>query len=439
MAGGARAQSSREGGAAGEPRSFGRRVLLLAGGTAVGQAIVIGASPLLTRIYTPEDFGYLGAYAAVLALLVAVASLRYHLAIPLPADDEDGAALLLVSLAIVVVVSALLAVVLALFASELFALFGAEHLQGFSWVLVLGVLGAGAYQAFTYWSIRKQSFRPLAITKVTQGLMLAVSQVGLGLITKGPFGLLVGDVVGRSAGTGMLARLSIPSIDLRSLRSWARVRANLVRYKRFPTFSTVSALLNSGGLQLPALLILSFYGPQVAGWYALTMRVFGLPMSMLGTSASQVYTSSIAELIRNREDPTRLFLRTSLRLLVIGLPISGLLAIVGPQLFALVFSSEWVEAGLFARILAPMFLVQFIASPLSQTLNVLERQDVQFWWDAMRLALVAGVLFAVNGLELSATASIVGVSASLFVAYVVLYLTCLYVIRRPRFTPGQLA
>lgn len=405
-------------------QSFGRRVMLLVGGTAIGQAIVVGASPLLTRIYSPDDFGFLGAYAALLSLLVAVATFRYHLAIPLPDSEQDGLTLVLVSLANVALVATLVAILIGLFGEQLLSLFAAGALANYGWILVLGVIGSGAYQTLTYWAIRQQSFRPLATTKVTQGVVLAISQIGLGLATSGPFGLLLGDALGRSAGTGMLARLTLPNLRSLATATRARVSQVLKRYRRFPIYSTPSALLNTGGLQLPALLLLAFYGPQVAGWYALTMRVFGVPLSLLGTSASQVYTSSIAEAIRSGKGFSPLFKRTAARLVLIGLPIAGLVAILGPAAFAFVFSSEWTEAGLFARILAPMFLVQFVASPLSQTLNVLERQDLQFIWDANRLLLVGAALIAGNVFDLPAHLAIAAVSAALTLAYVALFVMC---------------
>ena len=40
---------------------FGRGVLVLSGGTAASQALIVLASPLLTRAYTPADFGVYGA------------------------------------------------------------------------------------------------------------------------------------------------------------------------------------------------------------------------------------------------------------------------------------------------------------------------------------------------------------------------------------------
>ncbi|MGQ9623675.1 MAG: lipopolysaccharide biosynthesis protein, partial [Candidatus Caldatribacteriaceae bacterium] len=73
---------------------FGRSVLLLAGGTALGQAVTVLVSPILTRLYSPEDFGVFGVYASLLGIVAVIASLRYEYAIPLPEEDETAANIL---------------------------------------------------------------------------------------------------------------------------------------------------------------------------------------------------------------------------------------------------------------------------------------------------------------------------------------------------------
>jgi O-antigen/teichoic acid export membrane protein len=50
----------------------------------LGQAITVLVSPILTRLYTPEDFGVFGVYASILGIVTVVASLRYEYALPLP-------------------------------------------------------------------------------------------------------------------------------------------------------------------------------------------------------------------------------------------------------------------------------------------------------------------------------------------------------------------
>ena len=84
---------------------FARSVSFLAGGTAAGQAITVLAAPLLTRLYSPEDFGLLAVYTSLLMTIGVIASLRYQLAIPLPKSDEEAAHVVVLSLFIVLGIS----------------------------------------------------------------------------------------------------------------------------------------------------------------------------------------------------------------------------------------------------------------------------------------------------------------------------------------------
>lgn len=405
--------------------NFVKNVAVLAGGTALGQAIVVLASPLLTRLYTPEDFGYLAAYASLLSIIVVVGSLKYQLAIPLPEADEDAFNLLALSFIALGAVTGLVSLALWAFGAELLNLLNASILQPYLWLLPLGLLGAGAYQALSYWAIRKNIYRHLAMTKLTQGVGLVVTQIILGLAKLGPIGLIIGDVVGRAAGSSNLARAMLPRGLWRSL-SLKRIAKNASRYRRFPLLSSGSALLNSAGLQLPSLMLLAFYGPQIAGWFALSQRLIGIPMTLIGTSVSQVYIGQAARLARESPSQLRsLFFKTTYRLLLLAAVPSMTLFALGPWLFSLIFGSDWLQSGLYARILAPMFLLQFAIVPLSQTLNILERQDLQLVWDAGRFALVLGAFWTAQLMTWSDTQAMIGFSAVMALAYGCLWLLSL--------------
>ena len=55
-----------------------RAVALLVTGSAFGQLLVLVASPLLTRLYSPDDFGVLGVFSALLGLFGTAVCLRYE-------------------------------------------------------------------------------------------------------------------------------------------------------------------------------------------------------------------------------------------------------------------------------------------------------------------------------------------------------------------------
>ena len=64
--------------------SFARSVGVLAGGTAAAQAIVVLVQPVITHLYTPEDFSVLAVYSSILGIVAGVACLRPDVASQCP-------------------------------------------------------------------------------------------------------------------------------------------------------------------------------------------------------------------------------------------------------------------------------------------------------------------------------------------------------------------
>ena len=87
--------------------SFTTDVLKLVTGTTFAQVITILASPLLTRLYGPEAFGFLALFTSITSIIGVIACMRYEMAIMLPKTDEEAANLLGLCLPSVAVISGL--------------------------------------------------------------------------------------------------------------------------------------------------------------------------------------------------------------------------------------------------------------------------------------------------------------------------------------------
>ncbi|MBN2290855.1 MAG: oligosaccharide flippase family protein [Pirellulales bacterium] len=400
---------------------FTQNVVVLAGGTVAGQAVVIAASPILTRLYTPEDFGMLGVYVSLLGLVSVIASLRYEFAIPLPEKDADAAAIVILSLAILPVTVTVVGLVILLFRDPIIAWTNTPGIGPYLWLLPVGMVLMGIYQVFNYWVVRKKVFSRIARTRFYQGIAAVITQ--LALYPCGPLGLLLGQVLGSAAGSGTLASLAVrhDRHAFQQVNRNALVRMAL-RYRRFPQVSTLSGIANSGGNVLPVLLLAAFFGPFVAGQFALVHRVVTWPMNVLGLAVSQVYFGEgVSALRRSPSNLRSLFLGGSKQLGTVAvLPMLALL-LAGPWIFTFLFGSNWESAGQFARVLAPMMAVQLVAASLSQTLNILEHQVWLFAWDAVRLLFT---VVSIAGSALFGSSPIMTVaiySVAMLLVYVVLY------------------
>jgi O-antigen/teichoic acid export membrane protein len=399
-----------------------RTVAVSVTGAALGQLIVLAASPLVTRLYTPQDFGVLGVFSALLSILGIAVSLRYELAIPLAEDDARAVNLLALSLVVTLLISALIGVMLWPWGDAIARWLNAEALRPLLWLLPVGLVAMGCSRALTHWAIRRQAFGLISRNQISRSLGRVVTQIGFGYLALGPFGLLVGQIIGQSAGITTLALAFYRSTGtmLRAIRPHAMTRA-AARFGNLPTLATGAALLDNGGRLAPALLVAALYGIEVAGWFALAHKILQMPV-FLSAAVARVYLGEAPRRARaGGEGMYGLFKATTWRLLAFGMLSLGLVVVAGPQLFAVVFGSVWTEAGRFAQFLAFMTLGQLVAAPVAQTLTVLERQDVQLAWDGLRLGALLLVFLAAYQLSWLPLLTIGVLSAGTAICHILLF------------------
>ncbi len=368
---------------------------------------------MLTRIYSPADYGIYSVAVSILILSV-VTCLRYDFAIPLPKDDVVAANLLGLSLLANLGMSIATAVILFVFGEWLLGLFGASSLGPYVALLAIAQASAGFVSAFTNWAIRTKDFSEIGVNRLYQSSALVGVQVGLGLAGLGAPGLMVGTVAGGFAGSLRLARAAwrTNGPDFRRV-TWGGIRAAAVRYRRFPIFSSWSALLAQLGVQTPLLLLVAFYGPEVGGQYALAQRLCLLPVTLVAGSVGQVFIAHGARLAHGQPSDLRdLFRRTTWNLARIAIGPATILALAAPFLTGLVFGQQWQEAGLFVAIMAPMFYLSFVLTSTGDILYVVERQGLQLVREILRITLLGGSVLVAGVLHFTPVGAVGAMSAA---------------------------
>lgn len=368
---------------------FARSVTVLAGGTAGAQLLMILASPVLTRLYTPEDFGVLAVYASVLSLFTVISSMRYELAIPLPESDKEAAHITILSFFIVIFMTIISGVVVIVAGSYVAKLLGTPKLADFFWLLPLGIFLIGTYQVFNYWALRTKNFPTIAKTKVRQTLSTVLIQVaGYKL---GGIALVLGQAVGQGAGTITLGRPAIKSPEFRGWK-WTDLKIVAKKYRDFPIFSTWAGFANTAGMQLPPLMLAAMFSPAIAGFYALAHRVLALPSGLIGGAIGNVFYINAAEDHRKGQLQP-LFENVLDKLVMVSIPIMVMLVFAGPILFEFVFGADWKQAGIFAQWMAIWVGMVFICSPLSVLFSVFEKQSAGLFFQSGMLFVRVIVIF----------------------------------------------
>ncbi|NEP55951.1 MAG: oligosaccharide flippase family protein [Symploca sp. SIO2G7] len=352
--------------------SFVRGVALLGGGAATSQLLLMVSAPILTRLYSTEQFGIVAVFVSILSIFNVVSTLRYELAIPIAKDDEEAVHSIALAICVALATSFLVLLVVVGFRGQIAEAVKIPTMGRYLWLLPLGILLGSTYRIFYYWAIRIKAFSAITRTRLAQAISSIVVQIGGAPL--GTIAMLLGQVINQAAGISSLGTLALR--DHWFLFKAIRFKQVLWvgwRYRQFPYFSTWGSLLNAIGTQISPILFAVLFSSTTAGIYALAHRVLSLPMSLVGQAIGNVFLARAAE-AKREGNLAGLVAKVHEKLAQIAMPPTLVLAIVGPDLFVWVFGPEWREAGVFARLMAPMLYFQFILSPISTLFSVLEKQ-----------------------------------------------------------------
>lgn len=358
-----------------KPKSeFSRNVLTLMTGTTIAQAIPIAISPILTRIYTPENFGVFALFIAISSIFGSIANGRYELAIMLPKKDEDAINIFALGFIITCVLSLLLLFLIIFFHDYFIYLLGNDDISIWLYFVPISVFFIGSFNILNYFNTRKKYYKDIANTIIIKSIITAVIQLGFGLIKSGVGGLVSGQLISQIFANMRLLKNIIEKKILISSISKVKIIALSKRYKDFPKFSILAILANTLSFHLTNILISSYFSLSTLGFYSLVQRLLGMPSSLIGNSIGQVFFQEASKEKEETGKAINSFTNTLIKLLIIGIPSFGILFFIVEDLFAFVFGEKWRQAGIYAKIILPLFLVQFIVRPLMIIDTVFEKQ-----------------------------------------------------------------
>lgn len=398
---------------------FTRNILTLMTGAVIAQAIPFLASPILTRIYSPEDFGIFALYSAIVTSAVVVSSLRYELSIMLPRKDEDAQSLVFLSGLLTIVISLIVFILVLIFKNPLVKYVDPD-LKIFLWIVPIGLLFSGGFQIMNSFSTRNKLFKVTSGAKVSQSGVSIGSQVALKLLNFGSIGLIMGKVIGDLVSFLFLFAVNLKKNTL-SLVNFNRERIleNARRFKDFPKFQALSAFLNQLSQNLPALLLTFLYAPEIAGFYALTTRILGASIRLVGLSTREVYYQKASEMYADGKNIFRLYMRTTLGLAKLGIVPFILIGVFAVYIFTFVFGDEWQTSGIYAQIIVFWAFFLFINAPTTTTIYILNLQKFGLKFEIVSVfiraaALIAGYHFFDNHYYSVAFFVVAGVLLNLF-------------------------
>lgn len=376
------------------PRSgFVKNLTTLITGTAIAQVIPVLLQPLLRRLFDADVFALFAVYNSITSILIVVVTLRYEMAIVLPEKQRDASALVALSLGINVVFSFLFVLVIALLPDTVARITGwpAEG-RIWLWAIPPGVLLFSAGQTFNYWLIRHKAFGASAGNRIARRLTEGAVQ-SAGGVAGWQGGLLWGDMAGRTVNMALAWWQSARKGFSLSDQDSGTIRKAALRYRDFPLFQALPAILNTASLMIPVVMVNRFYSANATAQFDLSRQVLALPLALITTAMSQVLLQKFSEQRNLKQKILPGFLKLSLYTTLFAIGVALFFVFTGEPLFAFLFGKSWSTAGAWAAILAPAFMIQFVVSPLSTLIIALEKVRIGALWQVLYFLAILSLSF----------------------------------------------
>lgn len=381
--------------------SFVRSVAVLASGTALAQAIPIAITPILTRLYSPEDFGLVALYVSCVSVLSLIATGRYELAITLPASDEDAANITVLTLKLCLLVSAALLVPIVLFGEKIADSLGNSELTPWLYLLPLSVVATSIFGTLQFWLNRTAQYKAMAENRVQNAALVSAANVtfGIGKVAGGQiWGSMLGQLV---AMLWIVSKVWRKNHSIFAVTSTKAQKQLARRYQQHPKHLLPSQMIGSVAMQLPIFIMSSVYSLGSAGFFSMAHRLVTLPSTLVASAIGDVYRQRIAVAYQQTGEFRAIYLKTIKTTMLLAFPGCVVLYFYAPALFALVLGEEWRTAGEYARILVVAVFFQFSFTPIDKGAVLVGATRYIFYWHLARLALFSFLLLFLRYSEAS--------------------------------------
>ena len=354
---------------------FFRAFLTISSASVIAQIINFVFQPIISRLYSVEQFGEYAIYTSVLSVASVVITLAYDQAVIAAKDNDEAQRLFFGTVYISGILSTLFGVFCCLFYDRVLMWMGLEKCD---WLFILPInfFMLSFYNLIVSYNYRIGKYRSLGSAACIRTTVMGIMQVTLFYIGLSSIGLSLARVIALISCSIVIFKNCIKSgINKQNARITPIVGVLKANYQ-FPVFQLPASFVNHFLDMAITFAILSLFTSQELGIYSLVVQVLAMPINLVCTSLRQLCISEFSRIQDNVEESRKLFLKVTIgmsALIIFGM---GILSIWGEPIFTFVFGAKWKGAGMYIRCLALLYSVRFVAYPLSSVAVVTKKQNV---------------------------------------------------------------
>lgn len=352
-----------------------KNIAMLFSSSTIAQMLPVLISPIVARLYNPNDYALLAAFSSITIITTILSTGMYDVAIVLDKDDESAMNTAAASLIFTLSFTLLTAIVILIFSHLIVRIIHNKDIVHYLWLVPVSIISTGLYKILNMWTNRKKRFPRISLNRIYMSILSSFFLLFFGYFRLGGLGLVYGVVLSQFVITLILLTQTI--VDDKSLFgsvTTARIRISFIHHRHFLFFNLPQAFLDGFRESSIIIIISNCFGQVILGSFTFAYNILSKCVRFSGESIGQIYYQRASERINTNKSNKDIFRVTSLSLMAISLPIFTIFAIWGHNIFQFVFGEVWIQAGYLTQILALLFFLRFVISPISSTPIIYNRQ-----------------------------------------------------------------
>lgn len=364
----------------------------------IAQIIGIVVYPLLTRLYSPDDFGLLNLFLSIGGVLIILANAELQYSIIIPKSETTAVACFHNGLSMMVGVT-LFCILITPFSTQIANLFNTPQLADWLYFIPAFVFISSFWVLLNYWYIRNKQFGKISTYQIVQCATSVCTKCGFGFIGFTASGMIVSSIIAPLFSILINIKTSFKKILTPLLNINKHECAFAAKeYINFPKYDLPRALINNLSSNLPFFLLTPYFSLAEMGFLGMAFTLALRPINMIVSSVNHVLFQKVAELVQNRQKVNPLIKQFIKYCLLIIIPSFCVLYFFLPYLTKLFLGDGWETTGQYIRLMLPWLGIVCICSSLNFIPDVFKKQRGLLCFEIIYLiirviSLSAGILF----------------------------------------------
>lgn len=391
----------------------------------IAQVILIITTPIITRLYSPTEFGEFTIFSNIAMILIPIINARYDLLIVNTKNDRSANILSQISFLISLLI---LLILIPIFAIS--AWLYPNFILDFIFIIIMLFL-VSLTNIFTNYLNKERKYKVLSLINVFRAGSMALLQIIFGLLALGSLGLIIGFSLSYIAGITLGYKTFKKHFNI--VRDKEETKALFLENKNQLVYSTPSILLNSLSFSVVVFFIGILYTNTEVGIYGMAIRVLGIPVTIISLGLSKIFMQQANGYYIEYGNFRNLLLKFSSILVIVSIILYVPLYLFSEELVNILLGHSWVDAITVIKIVIPLFVIRLIVSTVSLSVIVLQKQQLELILQALFLIGTTATFVISKMLNLTFLNFVSINTVVLIVSYMIFFIALYYFAKNKQF------